>query len=272
MGEAVNPVTKWAGGKRKLAEKIVGLMPQKFSTYIEPFVGGGAVFFALTKEWTGKVVLGDMNVDLINFYTVLRDQPEMLIAEAKKYPHDAENFLAIRTVFNRNGPIPELFPYERAACFLYLNKTCFNGLWRVNSQGKFNVPFGRYVNPTIVDEPALLAASRRLQGVELRSDDFGTLYAARGHVVYCDPPYDTLSKTSNFTGYAAGGFTWADQIRLEASASEWKKAGAHVILSNADTPRIRELYKCWTLHEVMAARNINSKVSGRGKIKELIFT
>lgn len=298
----MNSPIKFAGGKRKLAEKIISFMPSRFDTYVEPFVGGGAVFFALAGMdcgWKGKCdctypksALGDINDDLINFYKVLRDTPKKLIAEAQKYPHDSENFAAIRDVFNMKLPAQDhwstlaptlrrlrlrcLTGVERAAMFLYLNKTCFNGLWRVNSKGEFNVPFGRYTNPTIVDESALLAASQALAGVKLVAGNYAALPDAAGDVgksmvIYCDPPYDC-----EFTKYAAGDFTWEDQRQLERVAASWKWAGAHVIVSNADTPRIRALYKAssaeWKTHEVMAARSINSKGSGRGKIKELIFT
>src|SRR5574341_1203942 len=259
-----------AGGKRKLLPYLLPHVPAAVRLYAEPFVGGGALFFAI-HERCREAVLVDANKELIVFYRVLRDKPKELMAAARRWVYSEAAYYTVR------GQDPnKMREVERAARFLYLNKTCFNGLWRVNKAGAFNVPFGRYTNPTIVDEEGLMACSKALQRADLVHGDFsvvGVRGKATPDFVYCDPPYDVLTDTADFTSYTKDGFGWPDQVRLQ----EWAAGLTHkakVVLSNADTSRIRKLYKGngWKLQVVEAARAINSNAAKRGKVKELVIS
>lgn len=277
------PIIKCAGGKTKLLPDLMKLIPGKFGRYFEPFAGGAALFFEV-KCWMKPVglvpraVLADNNPDIVNLYSVVRDSPQTLILALREryhtkelvYAYNKDQYAKIRAL----DPAT-MSPVSRAARFMYLNKTCFNGLWRVNKQGRFNVPMGKYKNPVICDEKAILAASRAFHGVELVKGDFEdalNVYEPKsGDVVYFDPPYDPLSDDSEFTSYTSEGFEWLDQVRLYARASYLAKKGVTVIASNADTKRIRDLWKGFEVTEVLAARAINSRTEKRGKITELIF-
>ena len=264
----MNPILKWAGGKRRLLPELLKHVPKKIECYAEPFVGGGALFFEI-QDRCEEAILCDANAELINFYHVVQASPRLLITRMKGYVYDEENYYAVRAIDPK-----ELGVIDRAARFLYLNKTCFNGLWRVNKEGRFNVPFGRYTNPTICDADAIRAACDVLTKATLQPRDFEQSTAfADADFIYCDPPYDIVSKTSSFTKYAKDDFTWADQERLEAWARARVGDGSVVVLSNAKTKRIEKLYsgKIWTTRTVKAARAINSVGSKRGKVDELII-
>lgn len=259
------PPVKWAGGKIGLISQFEPLFPKHFRLYAEPFVGGGAVFFHLLPK---KAILIDSNEELMNFYLVVRDNLEELLIDLKKHVNTSEYYYSIRALDPR-----ELPPVERASRFLYLNKTGYNGLWRVNSQGKHNVPFGRYKNPKIVDEPNLRLVSEALKSAELLSDDFSRVldYTQPGMFVYLDPPYYPLSETANFTSYTADAFGAQDQKRLAGVFRELDKRGCLVMLSNSDTAFVRELYSGYDVQVVYARRAINCRADRRGPITELVI-
>ena len=261
------PFIKWAGGKRKLIPTITKFMPprKQINKYFEPFLGGGALFFHLQHK---NSILSDENKELIELYTIVRDNVEELIEALKIHKNDKDYFYEIRS-----QSLDDLTPIQRAARFIFLNKTCFNGLYRVNSKGQFNVPFGKYKNPKICDEEGLKASSLALQNAEIRNDDFeGILKQANTtDFIYFDPPYHPLSTTSSFTSYTAKNFDEQDQRRLVDIYTELADRGCFVMLSNSDTPLIRKLYKDFNLEEVFASRAINRNGDGRGKIKELLI-
>lgn len=261
------PVVKFVGGKTALLPEILPRLPKKINTYYEPFVGGGAVFFALAVEKRCKsAVLSDVNDHLMETYYAIQEDLDTLIprlkAHAKK--HSEEYFYKVRA--SRGSYI--------SARFIYLNKTCFNGLYRVNRKGEFNVPFGKYKNPTICDVENLNAASIALQGVELYTGDFeeAVFSATRGDAVYLDPPYVPASATANFTAYSAGGFGPESQERLRDVFARLDKRGVHVLLSNSDTPFVRKLYKGFKIEKVQAPRRVNSRGDKRGNVGELLIS
>jgi DNA adenine methylase len=266
------PVVKWAGGKSKLAPMILEMMPARIARYHEPFCGGAAVFFALQAERrvTGRMFLNDVNSTLIDAYRAIKGNVERLIGylHSVQYRNDADSFAHVR-----QGNMMSSNLFERAADFIYLNKTCFNGLFRVNRSGQFNTPFGCYLNPTICDEENLRAASAVLQWAFLDSLDYERAVhdVIHGDVVYFDPPYIPVAKTANFTSYTRAGFGYESQRHLQEVAFRLKKRGAIVILSNSDTDVTREIYKKWRFREVQAARAINSNPDKRGAVKELII-
>lgn len=262
------PFIKWAGGKRQLLPEILPRLPAKIGTYYEPFIGGGAVFFALANERRFDcAVIADLNEDLINLYAVVRDSVEHLISVLRPMIHSEDEFYRVRD-------LAPTAPVARAARFLYLNRTCFNGLYRVNKAGKFNVPFGRYKNPTICDDIALRAASRALQSATLLVGDFAeTMAGARmGDAVYLDPPYLPASATSNFAAYQAGGFGVADTVRLADACRSLRDRRVPFLVSNADTPKVRECFAGLDIVSVSARRSINSKGEKRGTVGEVLVT
>jgi DNA adenine methylase len=270
------PFLKWVGGKRQLLPELLARVPAKIDTYYEPFLGGGALFFALAAEGRFKhAVLSDVNDDLIVTYYVVRDDVDSLIEHLRimEKQHCKDYYYKIR------GEKP-LKILNRAARFIYLNKTCFNGLHRVNSKGEFNVPMGAYKNPTICDAEGLWAASQALAGVTIGLYDFQLIGAAlkveyaQDDFVYFDPPYVPVSKTSNFTTFSAGGFGWESQERLASFAGLLATRGVLILLSNADTAATRKLYKDHDLkvEGIVARRNINSKAGKRGKVDELLVS
>ena len=264
------PVLKWAGGKRQLLPELLRRLPPRFGAYHEPFVGGGALFFALaTQGRLGQVYLTDANTSLIADYMALRDEVDEVIAAMRRHRYDRDHYYAVRALRPEDLSLP-----ERAARILYLNKTCYNGLYRENRAGQFNVPFGRYANPTICDEPNLRAASAVLHGVDIAQRHFSTVldYARPGDFVYFDPPYDPLSATANFTGYDRRGFGPDDQRQLRDVFAALAGRGVRAMLSNSDTPFIRELYAGFPLQQVFVGRAVNSRVEGRGKVAEVIIT
>jgi DNA adenine methylase len=267
-----HPFLKWAGGKTALLHEILPRLPKKIGTYYEPFVGGGAVFFALA-FFNGRfkrAVIGDTNRELMQTYEAVAVNVEGVIKRLKEHVYDEKRYYAVRAQC-----WGELQPLAQAARFIYLNRTCFNGLYRVNRQGKFNVPFGHYTNPTICDEENLRAVSHVLRDVStFTSLDFQNtvLTAERGDAVYFDPPYVPVSETANFTAYSAGGFGPEDQKRLHKVATDLAVRGVHVLLSNSDTPLVRKLYKGFKIERVEAPRRVNSKASKRGNVGELLIS
>lgn len=267
----VQPFLKWAGGKRQLLATIRPFIPQKFNCYFEPFIGGGAVFFDLQPA---KAVINDANAELINLYKIIRDAPDKLLAEVAKHENTKDYFYRLREqdrdalTYNRLGPI------ARAARILYLNKTCFNGLFRVNSQGYFNVPFGKYPNPNIAPRETIHAVSIYLNNpkITIKQGDFGAAVesARAGDFIYFDPPYDPLSDTSSFTGYHHDAFGKDAQARLAALFKELDQRGCKVMLSNSNTAFIRQLYEGYRVEEILATRRINAVGSGRGAISEVL--
>lgn len=268
------PLLKWAGGKTQLLSPLRQLFPAKVRTYYEPFVGGGAVFFALAAEKRfERSVLNDWNEELINTYRVVRDQPDLLVATLKSFRNEYEGKPAESFEKVRSGSPSEMTSFERAARTIFLNKTCFNGLYRVNKSGRFNTPFGKYTNPPICDESNIHACSKVLnQEASLHTGDFTQVLddASPGDLVYFDPPYVPLSTTANFTSYTAGGFTLNDQYRLAAVFKDLAARGVSVLLSNSDTEVVRALYDGFEIHVIPAKRAINSKANGRGPVNEVI--
>ncbi len=267
------PFLKWAGGKRQLLPELVAQVRRlgPFRAFHEPFVGGGALFFELRSQDLIRdgVFLSDVNVRLIEAYqgvaTRVDEVVELLREHARR--HSAEHFYAVR------GSMPESVA-ERAARLIYLNRTCFNGLYRENSRGQFNVPMGRYANPTICDEPTLRAASAALRSATLSVQPFDAVLAAAqaGDLVYFDPPYVPLSRTASFTAYAKDGFTMEDQSRLAVTFRELASRGVFLMLSNSKTDAVMDLYSPFKIHTVLASRSVNSKADGRGKVEEVIVT
>jgi DNA adenine methylase len=263
--EKISPLVKWAGGKRNLLKVYKKLFPKRFNNYHEPFLGSGAVFFFLKPQ---KAVLIDKNEELINFYEVVRDHPLELMELISTYKVDKDFYYRIRELEPKN-----LSKIERAARFLYLNKTAYNGLWRVNSKGKFNVPFGRYKKVKFFDRENLLKASKLLKNAVLLCSDFEEVvkYAQKGDFVYLDPPYYPLSETSNFRNYTSEGFSKEDHLRVYKVFKTLTEKGCFVMLSNSNSPFIRELFKDFVITEVFANRFINSKADGRKPIIELVI-
>ncbi len=270
------PFLKWVGGKRALVDEIIARMPEKFNTYFEPFVGGGALFFELKKRGMlegKKSYLFDANKELINTYNTVKNNPYELIEILKEFQnkHSHDFYYEIRAM-DRENSFTSLPDAMRSARFIYLNKTCFNGLYRVNSKGFYNVPMGRYKNPAICDKSTMLSASRALKDAEVLHVDFAKVldFAKKGDFVYFDPPYYPLTPTSSFTSYNQDIFLDDEQKRLLNTFEKLAKKGLHVMLSNSDTEFIKELYKDYKIDFVDVPRFINSKSNGRGKIKEII--
>lgn len=266
----VMPFLKWVGGKRQLMSEIEPLMPSKISTYYEPFIGGGAVFL---NQQPKKAVINDYNAELINVYKVVRDNVEELIEDLATHRNESDYFYSVR-VQDRQEGFDQLSELKRASRVIYLNKTCFNGLYRVNSSGEFNTPFGRYKSPNIVNETVLRAVSNYLNNndIALLSGDFEDALKGirKGAFVYLDPPYDPVSKSSNFTGYVEGGFDSNQQERLRDICIKLNDKGVNFLLSNSATPFIKDLYKDFEIIEVDAKRYINSVASKRGSVSEVL--
>jgi len=270
-GVAPRPFLKWAGGKGQLLPDLIARLPECFAAYHEPHVGSGALFFTLASHGVpSQAYLSDVNPALIDTYLAVRDQVEDVIAILKKHQkkHDRDYYYLVRAI----DP-SRLTLAGRAARIIYLNKTCYNGLYRENKRGQFNVPFGRYTNPTICDAANLRNVSRVLQGVDIAQRGYASaLDCARpGDFVYFDPPYQPLSATSSFTAYNRNGFGEDDQRRLRDVFAQLAERSVRVMLSNSDTPLIHELYVGFTIDRVYATRSINSKSNRRGKIAELII-
>lgn len=266
------PFLKWAGGKSQLLDELQSRVPWRFERYVEAFLGGGALFFSVVTKApsTGSLLL-DVNSDLMNAFTVVRDDVERLILSLVNHEFSAEYYYALRAA-DRAEDFSSWSPLERASRLLFLNRTCFNGLYRVNARGHFNVPFGDYKNPRICDADNLRAGSVVLQGCTLATGDFTTLDAQlkSGDFVYLDPPYLPVTTTASFTSYHAGGFNDADHIRLRDFCRTLSSRGIQFMLSNSSTPLSRELYSEFRVETVKAARSINSQADKRGAVEEII--
>ncbi len=265
------PFLKWVGGKTQLLDRIAPHVPDVVDRYFEPFVGGGAVFFRFGGE---QAVIGDANDELIHCWSIVRDRPDDLIEALREHVYEKDHYYSVRAL-----QPAELDPIRRAARTVYLNRTGFNGLYRVNKSGCFNVPFGRYKNPRICDEENLRACSTALANTDLRVGEFDTCVegAREGDFVYFDPPYAPVSRTANFTDYRPGGFGWEDHIRLAKTLESLAQRGVRVVLSNSDAPGVRRLYEDLKapnlkVHIVKARRSVNSKASRRGKVNEVLVT
>lgn len=274
--ELLQPFLKWAGGKRQLLPKLRSYLPKiKYQTYFEPFVGAGAFLFDLQPK---KALINDTNAELINCYQVIKENPEELLKITREHQENntKEYYYKLRA-FDRQSRFQDMSNVERAARIIYLNKTCYNGLFRVNSQGQFNVPYGDYKKPIVADEIVIKAVSLYLNenNIEMTNKDFeeAVSQAKREDFIYFDPPYDPLSDTSSFTGYDLNGFNKNEQQRLKQVCDDLTKRGCKVLISNSATEFILHLYsdKRYSIIEVEANRNINSVATGRGKINELLI-
>ncbi len=266
------PFLKWAGGKTQLADALCERRPVRFNTYHEPFVGSGALFFHLFREGLiRRAILSDINAELIDTYLAIRDHVTEVLHILSEFPYSKEFYYAIRAKDPWTLSLP-----ERAARMIYLNKTGYNGLYRVNRRGQFNVPFGRYKSPKYLDRENLVAVSQALQEVEIICTSFETVVerVQPGDWVYFDPPYVPVSQTSNFTSYHANGFRLRDQERLRDVCITLTQNDVHVMISNSDTAIVRSLYASpyFVIDEVQANRAINCNGAGRGKITELVIT
>ncbi len=269
----VNPILKWVGGKRQLLFEILPLLPSNYSTYVEPFVGGGAVFFELQPK---KAIINDFNAELINVYKVVRDYPEELIKELEIHAQNntSDYFYEIRNI-DREESYKNLSLIKKAARIIYLNKTCYNGLYRVNSAGQFNSPYGKYKNPRIVDKTSIKAMSKFLnqKGIKICQGDYKEVLKGlrKGAFVYLDPPYMPISSSASFTGYTEGGFTYQQQVELKQECDKLRRKGISFLQSNSDCEEIRELYSEYKIITVKARRNINSNGYSRGEINEVLI-
>jgi DNA adenine methylase len=263
-----SPFVKWAGGKRSIISELEKYVPEQFGNYYEAFVGGGAMFFHLQDRIT-KAFLSDINFELVLAYNVIKHNPDELIASLKvhKAKHNEEYYYKVRDQHDLQDPI------KVVSRFLYLNKTCYNGLYRVNKKGRFNTPMGRYKNPDIVPENNIKLCTTALQEAEVNYWQFDQIEPQEGDFVYFDPPYHPLNSTS-FTDYTKLDFTETDQERLRDFALALHKKGVKVMLSNSSADLIRKLYKgkAFTIRSVHAPRNINCKPSERNNVEELLIT
>lgn len=267
----VAPIVKWVGGKRQLLEALTPLFPKEIPSYCEPFLGGGAVLFNLQPE---VAYINDINPDLMEVYQVIRDNVEELIEALSRHPNEKEHFYQVRDWDRNKEQYQALSRVQKAARIIYLNKTCYNGLFRVNNSGEFNTPFGNYKKPNIVNAPVLRAVSQyfRQARISFSSTDYAEVLAKveKGTFVYLDPPYDPVSVTANFTGYAKGGFGREEQIRLRKCCDDLDRRGIKFMLSNSATEFIREQYRNYEITTVKAKRAINSNASRRGQVDEVV--
>lgn len=272
--KGAKPFVKSLGGKTQLLPVLREWMPKRVAIYTEPFVGGGALFFDTRPRHAS---LADMNPSLVAAYNAVRDDVDAVISSLRTYASAYDTFTANGTVeqfyYHVRGVDPStLSKVDHAAWMIFLNKTGFNGLWRVNASGKFNVPFGKRAKPNICDEATLRACSEALRWATISHRDFRETNPPAGSLVYFDPPYEPLNKTSDFTTYTAGGFSAQDQKDLRDLALKLKQRGVYVLLSNSSAPLIRELYADnFEIREVPARRSINCEGDGRGAVTELLI-
>jgi len=269
----VVPFLKWVGGKRQLVPEIRKLLPRGLPArpYYEPFIGGGALFFALQPK---KAVISDYNEELINVYRVIKEHPKELIEDLKKHKNTSSYFYELRSI-DRLPAFHEYSDIQRASRIIYLNKTCYNGLYRVNAAGEFNTPFGRYKNPNIVNEPTIKAVSKYLKNnnIQILNADYETVLTdiPSNSFVYLDPPYHPVSESSNFTGYVQGGWTEKDQLRLRNVCDSLSERNIKFLLSNSAADFIKEIYANYHIEIVKANRAINSDSTKRGEVDELLI-
>ncbi len=271
MDDKIQPILKWVGGKTQILDVILTKIPESFETYYEPFVGGAAVLLELKPK---KAVINDLNAELVNYYKVVRDNPQELIDDLSKHKNESDYFYEIRA-FDRNHTYLELSDIERASRFQYLNKTSYSGLYRVNLRGEFNTPYGKYKKPNIINEDRINAVSKffRKINIEILNTDFEMALssAMNGDFVYLDPPYDVEKGTSDFTGYTANGFGKENQIKLKQVCDILTRNGVKFLLSNSNTEFIRQLYCEYNIEIVSVNRSINSKVDRRKKSAEEVL-
>jgi DNA adenine methylase len=272
MQANAKPFVKWAGGKRQLIKELFNLKPLKFNNYFEPFVGGGALYFQLLPE---KAFLSDINPELINLYKVIRNNLKLLLDDLKLHQNNIDYYYKVRDL-DRTDDFNKLSNVQRASRFIFLNRTCYNGLYRVNSKGQFNAPFGYYKNPKIFDLENLVACSKVLKNADIKLSSFLDIEkdVKKKDFVYFDPPYVPITKTSSFTKYHKDDFGMNMQIELKEMFKRLTTKGVYCMLSNSYTENVLELYKDFeeTTFAVSATRLINCKAERRGKIKELIIT
>jgi DNA adenine methylase len=263
------PFLKWVGGKTQLLEQLQPLLPPTFRRYFEPFVGGAALFFDLHAKdrLNAEVFLTDVNAELIDAYVAIRDHVDDVIEVLRGHRYESDYYYEVRKLDRT-----KLSLAERAARTVFLNKTGYNGLYRVNRSGQFNVPFGRFTNPAFCDVENLRACSRALRGVQITAADFEAVLetARKGDFVYFDPPYVPLSPTSDFTAYIPGGFGEGEQRKLAKVFGKLARRGVYAMLSNSDTPFVRKLYEDFDIETVYAARSVNSNAARRGKLPEVV--
>ena len=261
MSSVPTPFLKWLGGKRSLAPRIVGALPEEFGGYWEPFLGGGAVFFEVGPRGGQPAMLSDVNADLIGCWKAVRESPDDVVAALDRHAalHSEAHYYEVRE--SECGD-----PVEAAARTIYLNKSCYNGLYRMNSEGRLNMAWGGYPSSVICDAANLRSVSAALAEADLRCSGFEAVEPQAGDAVYCDPPYD-----SAFSGYHSGKFSDDDQCRLRSAAERWADGGASVVVSNSDTDFIRDLWKGWRQVEVRATRSISVDPSKRGAVGELLI-
>lgn len=267
----VTPVVKWVGGKRQILDKIIKYVPKNFTTYHEPFIGGGAVLFGIQPN---KAVVNDINGDLINLYQIIKDSVEDLIQDLRKHKNEEEYFYLVRELDRDKEKYGQLTPVAKASRVIFLNKTCYNGLFRVNRAGEFNSPFGNYKNPNIVNEITLKAVSKYFNKANIifNNKDYEEVLMSvrKGSFVYLDPPYDPISDTASFTGYDKGGFDRDEQTRLKRVCDRLNEKGINFLISNSATELIFELYKNYKIEIIQAKRTINSNPNKRGEIDEVL--
>jgi DNA adenine methylase len=267
----VAPFLKWVGGKRQIMPEIEQHLPKEIKVYIEPFIGGGAVLFHLQPK---NAIINDFNSELINVYRAIEDDLEDLIIDLQQHKNESDYFYEIRAL-DRTTAFEQLTNVARASRIIYLNKTCYNGLYRVNNSGKFNSPFGKYKNPNIVNEPTLRAVNSYLNSnnIRIENTDYETILkeADKNSFVYLDPPYYPVSGSANFTGYIQGGWNEADQIRLKEACDRLHKQGIKFMQSNSCVDFIKNLYSDYHIHIVKANRAINSDGEKRGEVEEVLI-
>lgn len=269
----LSPMLKWVGGKRQLLPEIIPMIDDKCSTYVEPFIGGGAVLFSMQPK---KAIINDYNHELINVYKTVRDNLDELLELLKN--HEANNssdyYYEVRAL-DREISFKSMSNVEKAARIIYLNKTCYNGLYRVNSSGQFNSPYGRYKNPNIVNEAVLRAISNYFNNNDIAILNGDYREAIKNldidSFIYLDPPYMPISTSSSFTGYTEGGFGYSSQIQLKEECDKLTRQGIRFVQSNSDCEVIRELYKDYKIKTVKAKRSINSVAVKRGEINEVLI-
>ena len=269
----LSPMLKWVGGKRQLLPEIVPMINEKSTLYVEPFIGGGAVLFNMQPK---KAIINDYNQELINVYKTVRDNLEELLDELRVHEekNSSDYYYEIRAL-DRADEFEKMSNIEKAARIIYLNKTCYNGLYRVNSSGQFNSPYGRYKKPNIVNEPVLRAISKYFNSneIEILNGDYKEVLKnlSQEAFVYLDPPYMPISSSSSFTGYTEGGFGYNSQVELKKECDKLNKQGIRFVQSNSDCEQIRELYKDYKIKTVKAKRSINSVAKKRGEINEVLI-
>jgi len=268
----VMPILKWVGGKRQLLDSIMPRIPEH-STYYEPFLGGGAVLFSLQPK---KAIINDFNDELMNVYKVIKDSPDELIESLIRHKgkNSEEHFYEIRALDRNKERYQALSDIERAARIVYLNKTCYNGLFRVNSAGEFNSPWGKYKNPNIVSETTIRALSAYFKRADIKmmcGDYREALKGIRkGAFVYFDPPYMPVSSSASFTGYTADGFDAEEQVQLKLCCDELNRRGVKFLLSNSSCEFIEDLYKDYIIEKVTAKRMVNAIADKRGNVEEVL--